>query len=102
MAFQPHLSSNHSFIRKGGITPDPTDLKAPFYNSSLYKRDFLNWGPTTKVVEKRPEYPRYSLHFQGQSTQKRAQPFKKKKRKDRYEDRNTTTPMNISSKDLFK
>lgn len=43
------------------------------FNESLYKNEYLNWGPSSKkIVEKTPQYPYYSLPFRGDSEYKKS------------------------------
>eukprot|EP00347_Sterkiella_histriomuscorum_P023715 403333634 len=71
-AFQDPLKS--SFVRsqstKHGREQQihvDLDQQYPFPKHSLYRGDFANWGHGVKLVEKRPELPRYNLKFKGQS-----------------------------------
>lgn len=36
----------------------------------MYKQDFINWGKGVKLIERRPDYPKYRLKFIGKSSYK--------------------------------
>lgn len=68
---ESYLKWGRSLSTKHGKTKRIVcEAECPFPKHSMYKQDFMNWGKGVKLIEKRPDFPKYRLKFTGKSSYK--------------------------------